>query len=283
MSDVHFLPFPYAYRNPFGIPGAEGEKAVLTYIESIFDDAESGIAKPACVVVEAIQGEGGVGSLSPHALRELRRITAKFDVPLVMDEVQAGFCRSGDFWAFENKGSGIVPDVVCMSKAAGGSMPMAVMAFRPELNAWGPGAHTGTFRGNQLAFACGKAQTDYLRENKIHERAAEKGARLMKHLQALKEEAPTIVDVRGRGLMLGVEFGKQDGQDHLGMPLPDGELAGEVQKQALRHGMVQERGGRHGSVMRFLCPLTVEDEDVDAMADIFRKAVLAAQSSLGRV
>ncbi|KAA0160377.1 hypothetical protein FNF28_05456 [Cafeteria roenbergensis] len=283
MSDVHFLPYPYAYRNPFGVDGEEGEKTVMKYIETIFADAESGIPKPACVVVEAIQGEGGVGALSPTALRELRRITAEHDVPLVVDEVQAGFCRSGDFWAFQNNGSGIVPDVVCMSKAAGGSMPLAVMAYKPELDAWSAGAHTGTFRGNQIAFACGKAQTDYLRDNKMHERAAEKGARLMGHLRDIMAESSTIVDVRGRGLMLGVEFGLADEVDHLGLPKPDGEMAGEVQKLALRNGMIQERGGRGGSVMRFLCPLIVEDEDIDAMADIFRTAVKQAEVGLGRV
>lgn len=282
MSDVHFLPYPYQYRNPFGIDGPEGETAVLKYIESVFGDAESGITKPACVVVEAIQGEGGVGALSPHALREIRRITAEAGVPLVVDEVQAGFCRSGDFWAFQNNGSGIVPDVVCMSKAAGGSMPMAVMAYKPELDKWSAGAHTGTFRGNQIAFACGKAQTDYLRDNKMHERAAEKGARLMGHLESIKAESSSIVDVRGRGLMLGVEFGHKGSLDHLGLPKHDGEVAGEVQKLALRNGMIQERGGRHGSVMRFLCPLIVEDQEIDAMADIFRKSVLQAEKSLGR-
>jgi diaminobutyrate-2-oxoglutarate transaminase len=283
MPDVHFLPYPYSFRNPFGIEGEEGEKAVLKYIESVFSDAESGIPKPACVVLEAIQGEGGCGSFSPWALQQLRRITQSHNVPLILDEVQAGFCRSGDFWAFENRGSGIVPDVVCMSKAAGGSMPMAVMAYREDLDVWPAGSHTGTFRGNQIAFACGKAQTDFLRDNRMWEVAATKGARLRQHLEAIKAECPTIVDIRGRGLMLGVEFAKRDEVDHLGLPAPDGVLASEIQRQAFRRGLIQERGGRDGAVMRFLCPLIMSDDEIDAIASLFRDAVQAAQTSLKRV
>ena len=109
MPDVHFLPYPYEYRNPFGIGGEAGAAAVMTYIETLLGDVESGVAKPACVVVEVVQGEGGGNAFPDASLRRLRELTARHGIPLVVDEVQTGFCRTGDFFAFER--SGIVPDV----------------------------------------------------------------------------------------------------------------------------------------------------------------------------
>jgi diaminobutyrate-2-oxoglutarate transaminase len=281
MGDAHFFPYPYAFRNPFGLRGAEGEKAVMDYVETVLRDPESGLPKPAAVVVEAIQGEGGVNPMSADALRRLRRVTESLGIVLILDEVQAGMCRSGDFWAFQQ--SGIVPDIVCMSKALGGGMPMAVMAYRESLDKWPPGAHTGTFRGNQLAFVCGRASLEFMKDNRLWEQVRAKGDRLLKRLQAVKAAHPHVVaDVRGRGLMLGVEFAHPpaatapDAKDHVGNPAPFGDLAAEVQYQCLRRGLILERGGRFGAVVRFLNALTIHNDELDAMADIFQDAVAAA-------
>lgn len=294
MPDVHFVPFPYPLRNPFGISDREaGEEAVLSYLRTVLGgDDESGIVKPACLVMEAIQGEGGVNPMSAHALREVRRITREAGVPLVMDEVQAGFCRSGDFFAFEHAGSGAVagedlaPDVLCVSKAAGGSFPLAAILFREELNQWGPAAHTGTFRGNQIAFATGAASIEYMKETKLWEAAAERGNQLQARLNALAARSSTqarIAEVRGRGLMVGIEFvasrdvlGDDVPVDVSGVPLPDGDLAAAVQQQAFQRGLIMERGGRGGAVMRFLPPLTITEAEVDECADVFEAAVEAA-------
>lgn len=304
MSDVHFLPYPYTFRNPFGMDSEEGERAVLRYIETVLNDVESGIPKPACMVVEAIQGEGGVGSLSDFALQELRRLTLKYDVPLVLDEVQAGFCRSGDFFAFQK--SGIAPDVVCMSKAVGGSQPLAVLAYNKRLDKWGPGAHTGTFRGSQLSFVCGSgacararpaltpalapaltpsprpgaASINYMKEVKLWEHATARGAQLRKHLADLASRSKSIVDIRGRGMMLGVELAKPDTQDHTGRPQPFGDLAQQVQMECVKRGMILERGGRGGAVMRILAPLVITEKEVDTCAGIFADALLAAEKKL---
>lgn len=188
----------------FGMDPQEGEKAVMRYIETALTDDESGIPKPACVVMEAIQGEGGCGAMSPYALKEIRRITEERDIPLVLDEVQAGFCRSGDFFAYEH--GGIVPDVVCLSKAVGGSLPMAVIAFQEHLNKWAPAAHTGTFRGNGLAFATGSASLEYMKEHKLWEHATKRGEQLQKFFTELQKETKSIGDVRGRGLIQGIEL-----------------------------------------------------------------------------
>ena len=171
--DVHFLPFPYKFRNPFGIPGDEGANAVMRYIENILGDVESGISAPACVVLEVVQGEGGANAFQDEALRTLRRITQERGIPLVIDEIQAGFCRTGTWHAYER--AGVVPDVACFSKAVGGQMPLAVIAFREELNKWAPGSHTGTFRGNTMSMVAGKASIEYMQETRLWELAAEKG------------------------------------------------------------------------------------------------------------
>lgn len=310
MPEVYFLPYPYEYRNPFGMNGEEGDRAVMKYIEvsvharsfpltpppqcptnifsipcmlcctqTVLNDDESGITKPACVVVEAIQGEGGVHAMSDWCLQELRRITKKFDVPLVIDEVQAGFCRSGNIFAYEK--SGIVPDVVCMSKAVGGSMPMAVIGFTEELDKWAPASHTGTFRGNQLSFATGTASLKYMKENRLWEKVAKQGEHLHARVSKLQQEVNTIGNIRGRGLMWGVEMvNDKKGVDHSGIPLPDGDLAAEIQLQCYRRGMLMEKGGRAGAVMRFLCPLIISDEELDRALDIFEECVKVAEEKL---
>jgi len=279
MPYVHFLPYPYSYRNPFCIQGEAGEKAVMAYIRTVLTDVESGIPKPACVVVEAIQGEGGVNEMSDWALQELRRITKEQDVPLIIDEVQAGFCRSGHFWAFQR--SGIVPDVLCMSKAVGGGLPQAIVAFRREMDVWSPGGHAGTFRGNQLAFVAATAEIKYMKEQKLWEKVAKKGEHLLAILNKLKEEQPAIGCVRGRGLMVGVELVNPDAEkDRWGLQPAWGALAAQAQAECFSRGLIIERGGRSGCVMRFLVPLIVTEQELDECVKIFGEAIKAAYNML---
>lgn len=291
------MPFPYLYRNPFGIAdAAAGEEAVLAYLATMLSDDESGITKPACLVMEAIQGEGGVNAMSPHALREVRRITREAGVPLVMDEVQAGFCRSGDFFAFEHAMEGApagatledyAPDVLCVSKAAGGSFPLAAILFSQEMDKWGPAAHTGTFRGNQIAFAAGAASIRYMQEARLMDAASARGAQLAGRVRAVADKESTqgrIGDVRGRGLMMGIEFVANSTHssdlDPAGVPVPDGDAAAAVQLECFKRGLILERGGRRGAVVRFLPPLTITEPEVDECADVFEEAVEAAVASL---
>lgn len=279
MPDVHFLPFPYAYRNPFGITDVKaGEDAVIAQWETLLADDESGVPKPACVVVEAIQGEGGVHEMSPRALKALREITRKHDIPLILDEVQAGFCRSGDFFAFEH--GDIQPDIVCMSKAIGGGMPLAVIAFTEELNTWKPAAHTGTFRGTQLSFVCGEASLRVMQETRLWETAAKRGEELKKRITAFKDgpDGSCIGDIRGRGLMQGIELVRDHApeRDTSGRPMPDGDLAAATQAECFSRGMLLERGGRQGAVMRMLPPLIVSEDELTRGIDIFEESLRAA-------
>lgn len=136
--------------------------------------------------------------------------------PLIADEVQTGVGRTGAFWAVEH--SGVVPDVMVLSKAIGGSLPLAVVVYRDALDVWQPGAHAGTFRGNQLAMAAGTATLAYVRENRLAERAATLGGRMLGQLRLLAQEFPCMGDVRGRGLMIGVEMVDPEGGSGSGAP-----------------------------------------------------------------
>jgi diaminobutyrate-2-oxoglutarate transaminase len=279
LSDVHFLPFPSSYRCPFGIGGVESAEVGIRYLIDLLDDSQSGVCLPAAVIVEAVQGEGGTRPAPDRWLRELRRITAERNIPLVLDEVQTGLGRTGAMWAFEH--AGITPDVVCMSKAIGGGQPLAVVVYRETLDTWAPGAHAGTFRGNQLAMAAGAATIDFVRERRLDHRAVIAGDRLRRHLEALQRDHDCIGDVRGRGLMLGVEIvNPAAGRDASGTPPVAPERARQIQAECLARGLIVETGGRAGSVVRFLPPLIASDEQLDSVADRFSGAVSAVQNQM---
>lgn len=274
-NGVQFLPYPYDYRCPFGLGGEAGVRANLHYLESVLNDPESGVPLPAAVVVEVVQGEGGVVPADLQWLRGLRRITEKAGVALVIDEIQTGFGRTGRMFAFEH--AGIVPDVVLLSKAIGGSLPLAVVVYRDWLDTWQPGAHAGTFRGNQMAMAAGSAVMRYLKEHDVPGHAAAMGERLAEHLRILQRSYPQLGDIRGRGLMLGVEVVDAEGAaDSLGHPPANPALASRIQRECLRRGLILELGGRHGAVVRFLPPLVISAEQIDEVARRFARALAAA-------
>ena len=280
MPDVHFLPFPSKYRNPFGIRGDEGADACMRYIENVLGDVESGISAPACVVLEVVQGEGGANPFQDEALRTLRRITAERGIPLVIDEIQAGFCRTGHLHAFER--AGIVPDVACFSKAVGGQMPLAVICFREELNQWPPGSHTGTFRGNTMSFVAGTASIRHMLEAKLWETASERGHQLRQRLRQAQGKLSSVGDVRGRGCMIGVELiNPRSPLDHLGLHSGYGRLALSVQQECFKRGLILERGGRDGCVIRFLPPAVITQEQVAMAGQIFEDAAIAAEEAHG--
>ncbi|MFC4405500.1 diaminobutyrate--2-oxoglutarate transaminase [Haloarchaeobius iranensis] len=272
--DVHHLPFPYEYRCPFGIGGDAGHEVASEYVENLLDDAESGITDPAGVILEPVQGEGGAVPAPDPWLREIRRITRERDVPLVVDEIQAGLGRTGATYAFEH--AGITPDVVTLSKAIGGGLPLAVVVYDEALDVWEPGAHAGTFRGNQLAMAAGEATIDYVIEHDIADHAAEMGDRLRTALTETAAGVDAIGDVRGRGLLLGVEFVDPDADwQGAGPHAPDGDRAEAVQAACFDRGLIVELGGRDSATVRFLPPLTISAVEVDEVASIFDAAVEA--------
>ncbi|MEU2264052.1 diaminobutyrate--2-oxoglutarate transaminase family protein [Streptomyces sp. NPDC019645] len=269
------LPYPQNYRCPFGVGGDRGAELGARWTENLLDDPKGGVPAPAGMILEPVQGEGGVIPAPDGWLRRMRELTASRSIPLIADEVQTGVGRTGAFWAVEH--SGIVPDVMVLSKAIGGSLPLAVIVYRADLDVWRPGAHAGTFRGNQLAMAAGAATLAFVRENRLAERAATLGTRMLGQLQGLAATHRCIGDVRGRGLMIGVELvdpGSDDPQADV--PPVDPVLAAAVQRECLRRGLIVELGGRHSGVVRLLPPLTLTDEQAQAVLDRFADSLEAA-------
>ena len=274
MPDVHSFPYPYAYRDPFGLGGEEGVKAACNFFERTLKDPESGITKPACVILEAIQGEGGVIPAPVEFLQCVRRVTKELDIPLIVDEIQCGMGRSGKLFAFEY--ADIVPDVILISKAIGGSQPLAVVVYNKELDKWTPGAHAGTFRGNQLAMKAGTIVLNRVSKPEFLAEVSRKGDLVRKKLRQLKENVSIIGDVRGKGLMVGTEFvDPKASPDCIGSLPSSGEIAAKVQKLCFENGLIVEKGGRNGSVMRCLCALNITDEDLNKAYSIFEAAVIA--------
>ncbi|MGW4567326.1 diaminobutyrate--2-oxoglutarate transaminase family protein [Streptomyces sp. NPDC004561] len=287
------LPYPQDYRCPFGVGGRRGAELAARWTESLLDDPKSGVPLPAGMILEPVQGEGGVIPAPDNWLRRMRQLTADRSIPLIADEVQTGVGRTGAFWAVEH--SGITPDVMVLSKAIGGSLPLAVIVYRDDLDVWQPGAHAGTFRGNQLAMAAGTATLAHVRENGLAERANRLGSRMLDELRRSVAEFACVGDVRGRGLMIGLELVDPEGNgataerpaagdlhtaptgwEATRTPLPAApELALAVQRECLQRGLIVELGGRHGAVVRLLPPLTLSDEQAAAVLDRLTDAVAA--------
>ncbi|EGQ8496194.1 diaminobutyrate--2-oxoglutarate transaminase family protein [Vibrio alginolyticus] len=278
MSDVHFMPFPYNLRCPFGLGGDEGAKASIRYIDRLLNDDESGIMKPAAIIVEPVQGEGGVVPAPAFWLRELRRICDEHGILLIFDEIQCGVGKTGYNFAFEE--SGIVPDILCLSKAIGGGLPMSLLVINKQHDTWKPGEHTGTFRGNQLAMVSGAKALEIIQRDNLVEHANIAGQYLRYGLESIQKRVNCIAEVRGKGLMLGVEIKNPDGElNKFGEPQADSELTLSIQRAALERGLIVEKGGREGAVIRFLPPLIISFEQIDFALRVFEDAILAAGGS----
>jgi diaminobutyrate-2-oxoglutarate transaminase len=267
MQGVHFFPYPYPYRSsiPLG-DGVSAGEACLHYFESVLTDPNGGVTLPAAVIMEMIQAEGGVIPAPADFAQGVRRVTSELDVPLIVDEIQTGCGRTGTWFAFEQ--SGIVPDVVLASKALGGiGMPIAVVFYNKRLDVWKPGAHTATFRGNQLAFAAGVTAAKIVQRDRVLENVREQGAYAFQRLLDFESRFDCIGEVRGVGLMIGIEI--IDPLTGMG----DSKLALAIQRASLERGLILELGGRGDSVVRLLPPLNVTRETMDQALDILELSV----------
>ncbi|WP_018268006.1 diaminobutyrate--2-oxoglutarate transaminase [Methylosinus sp. LW4] len=273
-GEVQFLPYPSDYRCPFGLGGEAGWAMGARYIENLLEDPNSGVLPPAGMILEVVQGEGGVNPAPDDWLRKIRDITRRRGVPLIIDEVQTGLGRTGRMYACEH--AGVTPDVLVLSKAIGGGLPLSVVVYHRDLDLWKAGAHAGTFRGNQLAFASGAATIRHIMRERLDLNAETMGARLRRGLASIAADASCIGDIRGRGLMIGVEIvddGASDGATRPAAP----ETARKIQYECLRRGLILELGGRFASVVRLLPPLIVSDSDIGAILDRFEAALKAVE------
>nr|WP_237518949.1 aminotransferase class III-fold pyridoxal phosphate-dependent enzyme [Streptomyces sp. SID5910] len=255
------LPYPEDHRSRAG--GERGAELAVRRAESALDDRRPEQAPPAGLMLRPVHGGDGVIPAPDAWMRCMRRITAERAVPLIADETETGVGRTGAFWAVEH--SGITPDVLVLSKAIGGSLPLATVVHHEDLGAGDFGA--GAFRGNQLALAAGTATLAYVRVHRLAEHARALGARMMARLRGLAEEFPCVGEVRGRGLMIGIDL--VDAEHGTACP----ETAAAVQRECLRRGLIVDRAGPSASVVRLLPPLTITEEQATAVLDRLADAV----------
>jgi diaminobutyrate-2-oxoglutarate transaminase len=252
LGSATFVPFE-------GYFGTDVDTIVM--LEKMLDDPSSGVDQPAAVIVETIQGEGGVNTASVEWLRRLSGLAAEREIPLIVDDIQAGCGRSGDFFSFEE--AGIVPDLVVLSKSLSGyGLPMSLVLIKPELDVWEPGGHTGTFRGNNLAFVGATAALrTYWADDTFSRETKRKGELVQRRLAEVVARHPGELEARGRGLMLGVAS------------LSDPEFGSRVSREAFENGVVIETAGAYSEVVKFLPPLTTDDETLLAGVDVVEAAM----------
>ncbi len=275
LPEVHFAPYAYCYRCAFGKKDGTPEDCCMQcteYVRHLLEDPHSGLVTPAAMLVEAVQGEGGSIVPPDEYLAELRKIADEYAVPLIVDEIQAGMGRTGTMFACEH--SKTTPDLMTLSKGLGGiGYPLSACVCRDEYDTWPPGSHIGTFRGQAVAMAAGYAAIRFMEKNHVPEHAMQLGEHMLKRLDELKEASRYIGDVRGRGLMIGVEFVRDKTTKK-----PAEDLAREVRRRSYAKGLIVELGGHYNNVVRFLPPLVLTKELADKGLDVFEGAVMESES-----
>jgi diaminobutyrate-2-oxoglutarate transaminase len=251
---VHATPMPY--DNYFG-----GVTEDFHWFERVLDDSGSGLNHPAAVIVETVQGEGGLNVARLEWLQELANLCRKREILLIVDDVQMGCGRTGEFFSFE--AAGIVPDIVTLSKSISGyGLPMALTLLRPELDVWAPGEHNGTFRGHNPAFVTAtKALETYWKDQEFAAETADKGKLLRDGLDQIASSHDGV-SARGRGMAQGLKF-------------DDADLAADVCRAAFERGTLMETSGPSDEVVKLLPPLTTSRSDLESGLEILAESVAA--------
>ena len=238
LNNVTHIPAPYMFP----------ELDTIAYMERMITDDHSGVEKPAAIILESVQADGGIYAFDVQWLQRLRQLCDKHDVLLIMDDIQAGIGRCGYFFSFER--AGIIPDMVTISKSIGGcGMPLAMVLFKPELDIWEPGQHTGTFRGNQLALVAGLEGMKYFVENGLDAEVRRKGELVDKFIKEEICPMDSRLSYRGIGLLWGIDFGAFPG-----------DPVKALVSACFRNGVIAERVGRDNSVLKMMPALTISDE-----------------------
>jgi 4-aminobutyrate aminotransferase len=233
-------------------------------------------SKVAGILIEPIQGEGGYYPAPPAFLRELRALCDQHGILLILDEVQSGYGRTGKMWGFEH--AGIIPDVVCLAKAIANGLPLSAIVTKRELqDRWGTGAHGSTFGGNPVSCAAGVAVLETILSQDLVANAAATGAQLLTGLKSIMAEEPRIGDVRGPGLMIGVEFVKDRESRE-----PDGATVDAVLAKSIDDGLILLSAGSQHQVVRWMPPIDVTPAEIDRALEIFWNAVQAVPPTAQR-
>jgi len=257
------VPLNHVTHAPFcGYYGDDANTA--EQLERLLEDPSSGVDAPAAIIVETVQGEGGLNVASFEWLKKIEKIARAYGALFIVDDIQAGVGRTGTFFSFEP--AGLTPDIVTLAKSISGyGLPMALTLIKRDLDIWAPGEHNGTFRGNCHAFVTAKAALEtFWRDGAFEKEIARKGDTLRSRLEAIAEKHSSHIEgLRGRGMMLGID-------------MKTGERAGRVVKGAFARGLIIETSGGDDEIVKCLMPLTISDEQLTKGLDILVEAVDAA-------
>ena len=266
LSNTSFMPFD-GYFGP--------DVNTLSYMERMLEDSSSGLDHPAAVIVETVQGEGGVNVASWRWLKELEQLCKRHDMLLIVDDIQVGCGRTGQFFSFE--AAGIQPDIITLSKSLSGfGLPMSLVLMKPEHDIWKPGAHSGTFRGNNLAFVtAAQALDSYWTNGELADDTVRKERLVRDWLENIVHSYPMAdFSVRGRGLIQGLVTSGAD------------DMANQIAQRAFAHGVVIETSGAKDEVLKVLPALTIEDEQLMRGLEVIERSVaevLASKKAGARV
>ncbi|MGZ0707071.1 diaminobutyrate--2-oxoglutarate transaminase [Coraliomargarita sp. W4R53] len=248
------------HRIPYD--GYLGDEVDTTeYLDKVLTDSSSGVDLPAAVIVETVQGEGGVNYCSMQWLQSLAKVCKRHGVLLIVDDIQAGNGRTGDFFSFEF--AGIEPDIVTLSKSLSGyGLPFAMLMFKPKHDKWTPGEHNGTFRGNNHAFVTAKAALDtYWADGKFACEIKEKGNYIAKRLDEIVEKyGDGNFTAKGRGMFQGINC-------------VSSEIASQISRLAYKRGLIIETSGTDDQIIKLLCPLTISEESLTKGIDIIEESI----------
>lgn len=236
-TNVSFMPFD-------GYFGEEVNTA--EYLRTFLEDQSSGVDLPAAIILETIQAEGGINVASDKWLQDIEQICRDFDILLIVDDIQVGNGRTGTFFSFEN--AGINPDIITLSKSIGGSLPLSMVLLKGELDQWKPGEHTGTFRGNNLAFVASRELLSYWENDSLSQTVQNKEKIIKERLNEISNKFPTIDSkVRGKGMICGLK-------------VPLRGFCGDISEEAFSRGLLIELAGAQDDVLKLLPPLTIEND-----------------------
>ncbi|AFK62816.1 diaminobutyrate--2-oxoglutarate aminotransferase [Advenella kashmirensis WT001] len=262
LHNTAFMPFD-GYIGP--------DVDTIAYFERMLEDPSSGLDLPAAVIVETVQGEGGVNVASWRWIRELEKLCRKFDMLLIVDDIQVGCGRTGSFFSFE--AAGIKPDIITLSKSLSGfGLPMSLVLMKPELDVWKPGQHSGTFRGNNLAFVtAAQALDSYWSDDRFQNETRRKESIVRDWLENIVHSFPEAgFSVRGRGLIQGLVCDDRP------------ELANKIAQQAFAHGLVIETSGAQDEVLKILPALTIEDAYLTQGLELIERSVAEVLKQEGK-
>ena len=263
MNDVWHLPFPN------DLHGVSADDA-LAALDRLFK-ADIDPARVAAIIVEPVQGEGGFYEAPAGFMQRLRQVCDQHKILLIADEVQTGFARTGKLFAMEHHG--VAADITTMAKGLGGGLPISAVTGRAEvMDSPNPGGLGGTYAGNPLAVAAAHAVLDVIQDEQLSDRATRLGQRLKQRLAGIASDVPEIVDIRGPGFMNAVEF------NVAGTDKPNPEMTNRVREEALKRNLILLTCGVYGNVIRFLAPLTIQDQVFDEALDILEDSIRAARA-----